>query len=52
MKTGYTFWTTIIILVGMIASIINKSADYLALGLCIGIAINFILGRNPLKEDS
>jgi len=52
MKAGYSFWTTVIILAGMIASIIDRSANYLALGICIGIVINFILGRNPLKEEA
>lgn len=52
MKTGYSFWTTVIILVGMIASIIEKSANYMALGICAGIAINFIFGRNPFKEEA
>jgi len=52
MKTGYSFWTTVIMLIGMIASIIDRSANFMALGLCIGIVINFIFGRNPLKEEA
>jgi hypothetical protein len=52
MKAGYSFWTSIIILIGMVASVIDKSANYLALGICVGIAINFILGKNPLKEEA
>jgi hypothetical protein len=52
MKAGYSFWTTIIILTGMIASIIDRSPNYLALGICVGIVINFILGKNPLKEEA
>jgi hypothetical protein len=52
MKTGYSFWTTIIIAAGMIASIATESVNFLGLSICIGVFFNFILGNNPLKEDA